>query len=473
MNVSKKFLALLMAMLMAFSCMAVSASAAGTEGGTSTETIIAPVTAPTLVSDDAKLTITVSNYTKKQQALVNGKSYDIKVEISPADGVITSYDINDNYLFSNLQFGKTYTVTAKIVDDSTDGLLVTGSASSTAKFLYKQDAPAAPVPVEVTSKSIKISTVVGQLYKITAEDGSSIGYDWAKANSGAILYENLNADTKYVISVKKAATSTHYESAETKITVKTKLVGKTGVPSIYLVDKNDSSITVNELTNVEYSLNGTTWQKSNIFSGLKSNTEYTVYARYTFDVNKEDPSKVTEALVIKTNARANYVAKEKNITFSADKDQYANSEIKFTVKGDGPSNMAEAIYGDTRLVPVSYKVVFGNTDIKGSTAFEGNKLVQNGSFTAPDYAEKVVTVKVTYAHEEFKGTDWQLIELVEKKNDIKLGKVNNAGTQALGFFEAIGNFLFNAVPAFLAQALRSDVWARLLEVIGNIGKVIG
>ena len=276
-----------------------------------------------------------------------------------------------------------------------------------------------------------------------------------------------------MISVKKAATTTHYESEATKITVKTKLVGKTGVPSVTLEDKNDSSITVTEIENVEYSLDCTKWQKSNIFTGLKSNTEYTIYARYTFDANKEDPSKVTEALVVKTNARANYVAKEKNITFTAENDQYANSEIKFSVKGDGPSNMAEAIYGDTRLVPVSYKVVFGNTDVKGTTSFEGNKLVQNGSFTAPDYAEKVVTVKVTYAHEEFKGSEWKLIELVEKKNDIKIGKVNNASTQALGFFEAIGNFLFNAVPAFFAQALKSDVWARLLEVIGNLGKVIG
>lgn len=484
MNVSKKILALLMAMLMAFSCMAISASATGTEGAEGGSETTDPVsvvdlteklTKPELKLDSDLKTITVTNYTKKPVIEVEGTTYDLEVAISPADGIMTSYDEADCFLFSQLSYGKVYTVTVSVVDpDAEDDVEIKGTVSNTAELLYKQNAPAAAVPFEITSKSIKITAVKDYLYTITTADGTDIGYGWVKAeNAGAMEFSNLSAETKYIVSVKVPATATHYESDATSITVTTKAAAKEGTPVITLEDKTDNSITVTKLDEVEYSLDGNVWQASNVFSGLKSDTQYSIVARYTFDASKQDPSAVSDALVVKTNAKANYEAKEKNIVFSAEDGQYANSEIKFTVSGDGPANMSEATYGDTRIMPDTYSVVFGSETIKEATVWDTAKVTQNGSFTAPGYEEKVVTVKVKFITEEYKGSGWVYVSETVKSYDVKIGRTGDSKTKVLEVFEGILNFLLNTIPSFFAQALKSDVWARLFEAIGNIGKVMG
>ena len=135
--------------------------------------------------------------------------------------------------------------------------------------------------------------------------------------------------------------------------------------------------------------------------------------------------------------------------------------------------MSEAIYGDTRIVPDTYTVVFGDTTIKEATVWDSVKLSQNGSFTAPGYDEKVVTVKVKFVTEEFKGSEWVYVSETVKSYDINIGRTGDTGTKVLEFFEGILNFLLNTVPAFFAEALKSDVWGKLFEVIGNIGKSVG
>lgn len=481
MNVSKKILALLMAMLMAFSCMAVSASAEGEEAGTgteSTETTEVNVSELILGGKDLELTLDkddktiTTNVLKDSTVTYNEVEYELEVSIEPSEGVYKSYTEDDYCVFSQLAYGTEYTVTVAVVDDVEDDVTVTGSKTAKEKLLKEMTAPAAPVPFEITSKSIKITAVKGYLYSVTTVDGTVV-YDWAKSEAEAIEYDKLDAETSYIISVKIPENDTYYESKATSITVKTKLAAKDGTPAIALEDKTDSSITVAKLEGVEYSLDGKAWQASNVFSGLKSDTQYSIVARYTFDAAKQDPSAISEALVVKTNAKANYEAKEKNIVFTAEDGQYANGEIKFTVKGDGPANMSEATYGDTRIMPDTYTVVFGSETIKEATVWDTAKVSQNGSFTAPGYEEKVVTVKVKFITEEFKGSGWVYVSETVKSYDITIGRTGDSGTKILEFFEGILNFLLNTVPAFFAEALKSDVWARLFEAIGNIGKAMG
>ncbi len=468
MNVSKKIIALLMAMLMAFSCMAVSVSANDTEGeGTGTTETTTPeivVAKPECEFDEVNRTVTVKPI---EDIEANGTTYAVNIQVEPNVPYITQEDGSNVYY--NLEFGTKYVFKAFVATSTSeeDTYYSEGVEVSVKK---EMTAPAAPVPYDITSKSIKITAVKGYLYSVAKADDSSVVYDWTASKADAIEYDGLDEKTSYVISVKVPENDSYYESKATSITVKTKLAAKEGTPSITLVDKTDSSITVTKLEDIEYSLDGKVWQKSNIFSGLKSNTQYSIVARYTFDASKQDPSAVSEALVVKTNAKANYEAKEKNIKFTAAEGQYANGNITFTVAGDGPANMSEAIYGDTRIVPVSYTVVFGDTTIKEATPWTNAKLSQSGSFTAPDYAEKVVTVKVTFDIEEYKGAEWVNAGSVTKSYDITIGRTGDTGTKVLEFFEGILNFLLNTVPAFFTEALKSDVWGRLLEVIGNIGK---
>ena len=473
MNVSKKILALLMAMLMAFSCMAISASAdgTGTEGNDTTVTEPAiTVPAPQCEFDEVNRTVTVKPI---EDVKTDEGEYAVVVTVEPSVPYTTQAD--GSRMYFNMEYGTTYTFVAYIAT-SANAEDTYYSEKVEVKVKQQQEKPSAPVPVEITSKSIKIEAAVGLVYTITDTDGNSVGYDWVSVTkAGAIEFDNLDEKTKYLVSAKKAATDTHYESDEATVTVTTKRSAPTGEFELKLEDKSNTTIVVAAHEDVEYSLDGETWQKSNEFKGLTADKQYTVYARLAAEAD-QDPSEVVKTLVFKTNAKANFEADVKKISITAEDGQYANSEIKFTATGDAPANMNEAIYGDTRIVPVAYEVKFGDTEIKGATVWaateKDSKLTQNGSFTAPGYEEKVVTVKVTFAIEEYKGSEWVRVNTFVENEEVTIGRTGDTGTKVLEFFEGIFNFLFNTVPSFFAQALQSDVWGRLLEVIGNLGSVI-
>lgn len=479
-NVSKKLLALVMAMLMIFSGMAV-ASATGTETETVAEVDISSSIANIALTLDVENKALTTNVKANGTVSYEGKSYALKTEISPSTGVFTSYTADGCYIFSQLTYGTNYTVTVSVVDDATDNLLVKGSKANSKKLLQSQNPPSTPVPSVVTSSSITVIAVKDCKYELRELDGGKVVYEWTTAKSSeAILFDELDAETWYVVAAKKGATATHYESPEATANIKTKKVGagKAAVP--VLLDKTNTSIKVASLVNVEFSLDGKNWQSSNEFTGLKANTQYTIYARYKFTA-EQDPSEISEALVVTTNKGANFEASDKKLSFKAEGDNYAGKEIKFTVAGDGPANMNDVVYGDTRIVPVAYTVKFGDTTIKEKVIFDNPTLVsQKGSFVpGEEYAEKIVNVNVVFRVEEYKGknadgsANWVATKSFDKTFDHKVGKPDNMATKATGFFEVIANFLFNTVPSFLAKAMSSDVWKKLFDALGDLGQVLG
>lgn len=473
-NVSKKILALIMSMLMVFSCMAVSASATGEEG-TETTPVSIGIPAPVCTLDKELKTITVTKPANVHYS-ENGTYYEVAISIAPEEGVVKGFDADGNYLYSQLTLGTEYVITATLVDETNT---VTGTASTKVELLKSQEAPAAPVPVAITSKSITVAAAAGCQYILKTVDGEVV-YDWTDSTGkDAIMFDNLTENTQYVVAAKKKATDDYYESAESSITIKTKLAGKGKADAPVLEDKTNTSITVAAVKGVEYSIDGgKTWQTSNEFKALKAETQYEIVARYAYDSKVEDPSEVSTALVVKTNAKANYEANKKNISIDVTAGEYAESETKFTAKGNGPANMNDVQYGDTRLVPVKYVVVFGTETVKDTVIWDTVKVSQSGSFTAPDYAEKIVTVKVTFEVQEYKGikdgkADWVMTESFTESKDVKVGPEDNAGNRAKGILETILNFLLNTVPAFFAQALKSDVWDKLFAALGALGKVMG
>lgn len=445
----------------------------GTASSAVTPTITVPGTKDICTYNDADRTITVSEIAN---VIIGGAAYAVVPVIEPSASNMTTAD--GKTMFYNLEYGTTYTVKASIQPDA-DAKMYYSEDNFTVTVKNKQEAPATPVPSAITSSSITVVAAAGCQYALKDAEGEFV-YNWTDSEGkSAILFDELTAETTYTVVAKKEATDTHYESAESSITVTTKLAGKEGTPVLTLEDKTNTSITVKAEGDVEYKLNDGAWQASGEFKGLKADTQYNIYARYTFDAAKQDPSAVSEALIVKTNSAANFEADEKKIAFDGEDGAYSNSEIEFTVTGDGPADMNKVVYGDTRIVPVSYKVVFGSDIIKDVTTWDTQKVKNSGSFTAEAYTEKVVTVKVTFETQEYKGknadgtANWVTTKSFEKGFDVEVGREDSFLTKVIEFFEVILNYVLNVIPAFLAEALQSDVWAKLFKALGNLGGAIG
>ena len=83
-----------------------------------------------------------------------------------------------------------------------------------------------------------------------------------------------------------------------KLTINKATLPAPAAPTVLTVSGN--SITLVPTDGYEYSMNGSSWQESNIFTGLTTDTEYTFYQRVKGDSNHE-PSAVSEASTAHTN----------------------------------------------------------------------------------------------------------------------------------------------------------------------------
>lgn len=449
--------------------------------GTASTKITPAITLPSIKDncefDAEKRTITVK---EPSNVVIDGAEYIVGVMIQPeADSKILG---NGDTVFSNLEYGKKYTVKGYVyLSAESDAIYTTENFEVTID--KQQSKPATPVPTAITSKSITIKAEKGVKYIISDGENTPVYLEDGKT---AIEFKDLKPFTQYTITAQRPAMEGFYASEIVSISVKTKKAASTDVPKLSLVDKSNTSITVEaDIPNVEYKVNNGAWQASGVFKNLSADTQYTFYARVKFNATEQEESTVSAPLIVKTNATANYVADENKIAFSCKDGQYANTKISFTVTGDGPANMNNVVFGDTRIIPVSFVVKFGE-DVIGEGTFTDKKLSQTGSFTpAEAYAEKSVNVIVTFRQEKFKGTDadgnanWvaygEKVEDItfDKTFSVKLGRVDGAMTKITEFFEMIANFLFNTVPAFLAEAMKSDIWGRMLKILGQLGGALG
>lgn len=92
------------------------------------------------------------------------------------------------------------------------------------------------------------------------------------------VFSDLTPATEYTVYMRYKETDNQNASPIASLAVTT--TGTQSAPSAPVLSAASGTVTAQPVTGSEYSLDGTTWQDSNVFSGLSAATEYTVYMRY-------------------------------------------------------------------------------------------------------------------------------------------------------------------------------------------------
>lgn len=451
-KITKKALSLMLAMLIACSCMAV--ASAGNPWA--------------IVLNDENCKLVIDEYgkrieVKKQELDLDGESWFVSFTATISD---TGAELPSYY-----DTGKGCTVFTLPVDAANITCEIVGKAGENDKEIQavyhidvknSQSAPAAPVPVTITSTSITVKTVSGAEYKLGD-----------KAWQTSAAFSNLTPETSYTIYIRFAETTSAYASAAASVSVKT-LASASTTPAQRpkLIDKTKTSITVGVLdaegkvdANYEYSMDdGKTWQKSGTFTGLTANTMYSFVSREIFDASAQDANEKSEAIRIKTNEKDTYVASLDKATFKItsqphDDGIYAGDTVGFKVTGDARTNVNDVQYGDTRYVPASFKATQDKPNLTS---------LANGTGTITTTGKATVTVTVVFDKEKYVGAS-------ENDGWVKVGEDTKTFTFTVKeeyngvkkFFEKFLNIVLDTIPGIIAKIMEMDLLGKLIGLISG------
>ncbi len=201
------------------------------------------------------------------------------ITVSTQNGV--EYSLNGtNYQASNVFSGlapNTYTL---YVRSTTDNTCIT-SSTQTVTINNAPMPPAVPTAATVVQPtcavptgSITVSTQNGVEYSLNGTNYQASNVFSGLAPNTYTLYVRSTTDNTCITSSTQTVTINNAPTPPAVPTAATVVQPTCAVPT--------GSITVSTQTGVEYSLNGTNYQASNVFSGLAPNT-YTLYVRSTTD----------------------------------------------------------------------------------------------------------------------------------------------------------------------------------------------
>lgn len=442
-TISKRMLSLLMAMLMLCSGMAVAFAAETNQ-----------VPAPVITPDNENRTITVA---KPAAITVEGVDYPVSISIAPEAAAPQTLE-DGSLFFYGLSAGTKYTITASVTLEG----YTAGTATHT--FKTKPATPASPVATKVTATSITINSVSGCEYMLATKAGE-VKFAWGSVT----VFDKLTENTEYVVSIRVKETEKAYASDAASIGVTTLLAPKGQTAAPVLADKTETSITVKEVEGVEFSINnGATWQTSGKFTGLKKDTAYTIVARYTYNKDTQEASPVSDALQVKTSARAGYTADLKNTSFKVDGKNYANESMTLVVTADVPANMIELQYGDTKIVPEKFS--YDNGANKYGPSSSDGKTYKFSFVPGVENANSKMEVVVYFTEYKYNGSEWVESRPLTKVYDVEIGANNDFFNKLKEGFESFLNILLNTIPGYINDFFNSDAIGKGMDFFTNLIK---
>lgn len=261
-------------------------------------------------------------------------------------------------VFTGLQPNQAYTVYGRIPETDTHYASAISNALTVTTLKNTVSAPAAPV---LSSKNdVSVTLVANSAYEYSKD-----GTNWQKSN----VFNGLTPNTSYTFYQRKAETNTAYASDKSVgLTVSTAKSTIAAPAAPTLVEKTATSVTLTSHSGYEYSKDGTTWQKSNVFNGLKPNTTYSFYQR------------VAET----TNANASAASAALSVTTPKETAATPGSPTAIRVY---PTSVVLALY-------TGYEYSMDGTQWQSSTTFSG--LSANTSYT---FYQRIAETTSTYASE--------------------------------------------------------------------------
>ncbi len=303
-------------------------------GGTSNNSLISIATKNNkirFIADDAKTSLKSISFEitlNVVSELERGENYEIRLSVNKGD------------------FKDNQTQNAEIeFDTNTKSISVHLRREAAAK-------PLQPAKLEVTDTTVKL--IPGTGYEYRCNDGA-----WQKSN----VFEGLQPNTQYRFYQRVAESASQFASEPSDPSLITTDKSKATKPAIPTVaSKTTTSITLTKIDGYEYKRDNGAWQTSNVFTGLKADTEYYFYQRKAA-TDTHYASESSSRLIEKTNAITSNVPNK--ITSS-----------KYSVGSNTVSKIAAGTTVSSFLNGINEKQYC--KVYKGNTVVSGDKQVGSG-----------------------------------------------------------------------------------------------